>query len=261
MSEKKEIQPIKSNSKLVTVGFLIVVVIVLGIWAANWILVDKYLCYEQGGQFGDRFGATTSLFGGLTIVGLLYTIYLQREDLKIARETNRLSIEELKTSNLRFDEQNKVLKIQKFETTFFNLLNNLEKTKNTLTGERVFEVYSRFQTSFSNLNSIFLMDLQETFYKKNPQTSTSGIFYSNYEQFIRLFQVTVFLVIDEADSSSQGKYFHIIAALLTNEERMMLWYYSNLRESGRGEKYKLYEKQIFGNLKCFHPSHDQILKS
>lgn len=57
---------------------------------------------EVRGTFGDMFGAANALFTGLSFVGLLVTILLQREDIISQRED---------------------AKIQNFEATFFNLLN------------------------------------------------------------------------------------------------------------------------------------------
>jgi len=40
---------------------------------------------SKAGTFGDSFGALNSLFTGLGFAGLLVTIFLQREDLKLTR--------------------------------------------------------------------------------------------------------------------------------------------------------------------------------
>lgn len=77
---------------------------------------------EQQGQFGDMFGAVTALFSGLTIVGLIYTIILQREDIKIARQSLIDQKEELKLNRDEFKIQNETLGKQRFENTFFHLL-------------------------------------------------------------------------------------------------------------------------------------------
>ncbi|WP_426473423.1 putative phage abortive infection protein [Chryseobacterium balustinum] len=71
---------------------------------------------EDRGTFGDMFGAANALFTGLSFVGLIVTILLQREDLKETRNEMQLTREE-------FVFQNSTLKLQQFENTFFNLLN------------------------------------------------------------------------------------------------------------------------------------------
>jgi hypothetical protein len=51
---------------------------------------------EKAGQVVDSFGILTSFFSGITVIGLLITIYLQRRDLEIARRSLRNQIQELK---------------------------------------------------------------------------------------------------------------------------------------------------------------------
>ncbi len=49
---------------------------------------------EPAGQIGDMFGAANALFSGLAIIGLLYTIMQQREDLDMQREELKLTRDE-----------------------------------------------------------------------------------------------------------------------------------------------------------------------
>lgn len=44
------------------------------------------------GTFGDQFGAVNALFSGLAFTGLIYTIILQRRDLKLQRDDLRLQL-------------------------------------------------------------------------------------------------------------------------------------------------------------------------
>ncbi|NOS91852.1 MAG: hypothetical protein HOP30_08015, partial [Cyclobacteriaceae bacterium] len=224
--------------------------------------IDKYLSYEQGGQFGDRFGATTSLFGGLTIVGLLYTIFLQREDLKIARETNRLSIEELQISNSRFAEQNKVLELQRFETTFFNLLNNLYNSRKKGSLQEAQEVHNQFYRSFNNFDCLDIKELQIRFNAKSQNISTHDHYLNYYEQFVRTFYAITDRVVSEIiNEHDQDKYFKILSVSMNSRDRLMLWYFLNLRVNGRPIIYATYSQVIFKGLKTFHKSHKALLES
>ena len=82
--------------------------VVLIFWGLNWYWVGEHFGTAVGGQFGDRFGAATSLFGGLTVVLLLITIRLQRQ--------------EIDDGKVEFKQQNRTLIHQRFENTFFQLL-------------------------------------------------------------------------------------------------------------------------------------------
>lgn len=82
------------------------------------------------GTFGDQFGAVNALFSGLAFTGLIYTIILQRRDLelqrhdlKLQREELALSRKEMEEQTAEFEKQNETLRIQRFENTFFSMLN------------------------------------------------------------------------------------------------------------------------------------------
>jgi hypothetical protein len=81
-------------------------VIIVGLWILSWILL---LCFlpnpEKRGQFGDMFGAVNSLFSGLALCGVVYSILLQQE-------ANRLS-----NYQFRF---NHILDIVNKQTEIFN---------------------------------------------------------------------------------------------------------------------------------------------
>lgn len=47
------------------------------------------------GQFGDVFGAVNALFSGLAFAGLIYTVFLQREELGLQRRELELTRQEL----------------------------------------------------------------------------------------------------------------------------------------------------------------------
>ena len=53
---------------------------------------------EVRGQFGDLFGAVTALFTGLAFAGVIYTIILQREELRLQRQELSLTRAELERS-------------------------------------------------------------------------------------------------------------------------------------------------------------------
>lgn len=100
-----------------------------------------FVSYENTrGTFGDQFGAVNALFSGLAFAGLIYTIILQRHDLKLQRRDLRLQREELaltrkemEEQTAEFEKQNETLKIQRFENTFFNMMSQFQEVVNNLT--------------------------------------------------------------------------------------------------------------------------------
>lgn len=103
------------------------------------------MCYifpsdiEKRGQFGDMFGFIGALFSGLAFAGLIVTmlqqredlqnqkdeIALQRKDLEAQTEALRLQKKEIAQTNQELKEQNKTIMLQRFESTYFNMLDYL----------------------------------------------------------------------------------------------------------------------------------------
>ncbi|MFT5238430.1 MAG: hypothetical protein ACI9M9_002038 [Flavobacteriaceae bacterium] len=83
----------KSNIGLLTK----MIVLVLIIWILSTVLIIFGLDnWSDRGTFGDLFGAVNSLFSGLAFAGLIYTIVLQKQDLKLQRNEIALNRAELK---------------------------------------------------------------------------------------------------------------------------------------------------------------------
>lgn len=69
---------------------------------------------SDSGTFGDMFGAANSLFSAFAVIGVTWSVSMQRTELTIAREDRD------KTKEILKDQQENI-RIQRFETTFFQL--------------------------------------------------------------------------------------------------------------------------------------------
>lgn len=87
------------------------------VWAGGWYLMALLVKPTEGvtesvaqlrGLFGDQFGAVNALFSGLAFAGIIFSIVLQNRELKQTK------------SSLR--EQTKATNRQRFDSTFFKLL-------------------------------------------------------------------------------------------------------------------------------------------
>jgi hypothetical protein len=111
------------------------------------IKVDK----EVRGTFGDMFGGLNTLFSGFAFLGIIITILLQKKDLK-------LQSDELKLTRKEFEIQNDTLKTQKFENTFFNLLNIhhqiVENIDCDVEKEKKYKVKRGYKNPFLDSNKI-----------------------------------------------------------------------------------------------------------
>lgn len=76
--------------------------------------VDEY-SISKAGTFGDSFGVLNSLFTGLGFAGLLVTIFLQREDIKLTRM-------ELSETRAEIKLQSRTFQQQQFEESFYRLV-------------------------------------------------------------------------------------------------------------------------------------------
>lgn len=104
----------KKENKLA--GLYVLLGIIFIVWVASIFGLTQFISdSEKKGQFGDSFGAINSLFSGLALAGIIYTIYLQKKELSLQRK-------ELRDTREEFKIQNKTLSLQRFENTFFHLL-------------------------------------------------------------------------------------------------------------------------------------------
>jgi hypothetical protein len=93
--------------------FLILFLGVLFIWFISFAFVNQH-CENR--TFQDVFTILNTLFSGLAMGGVMLAILLQREELELQRQ-------ELQQTRNEFVIQNETLKKQRFENTFFQLLN------------------------------------------------------------------------------------------------------------------------------------------
>jgi hypothetical protein len=82
------------------------IVLVLALWFAAWGgTVFFFDDWEKRGQFGDLFGSVNALFSGLAFAGVIYAIFLQRQELALQREELKLQREEMVASREEFAAQ------------------------------------------------------------------------------------------------------------------------------------------------------------
>lgn len=106
------------------------------LFCISWFLIVKLIpAGTEGtarGVFGDMFGSVNALFSGLALGGIIFTIFLQKKELKLQRN-------ELKETRKEFTLQNKTLSLQRFENTFFQMLNLHHEIIDKLKFENLFD--------------------------------------------------------------------------------------------------------------------------
>jgi uncharacterized membrane protein len=92
-----EVSENKEDNKLNNLYWLLAAV--TAIWLVSiFIIPFFYSELTKRGSFGDSFGVINSLFSGLAFAGIIYTILLQRKELKLQREELELTRKELAKS-------------------------------------------------------------------------------------------------------------------------------------------------------------------
>ena len=107
--------------------------VICAVWLASFVLVC--LCIDDWnvrGQFGDLFGAVNTLFSGLAFVGLIITIRQQHKDLEYQRQAIEQTNREMQNQTEEFNQQNETMKIERFENTFFKMLEVQQSIVNDL---------------------------------------------------------------------------------------------------------------------------------
>lgn len=124
---------IKSSKKpLLAIGSiaLLIMLIVLGFYYFHFNIDDKLSPKQDTwGTFGDYVGGTLNpILSFLSLIALLWTISIQSNELELTRKELERSALAQEESKKNFDEQLKTLARQQFESTFFSLLDQHNKT-------------------------------------------------------------------------------------------------------------------------------------
>jgi hypothetical protein len=105
----------------------------MGIIFAVWLVYASFLYllsdkWDHRGAFGDMFGAINALFSGLAFAGIIFTILLQREELKLQRKELELARIEFKRTASAQEASQKELSKQAetlHKTAAINAINTL----------------------------------------------------------------------------------------------------------------------------------------
>lgn len=89
-----------------------------GLYATRFNLSDP----ERFNEIGDSFNILNSLFSGLAFAVLIYSLWQQREEIRLQRQEIRLQIEESQNQTKEFEQQRRALQAQLIETSFSNAL-------------------------------------------------------------------------------------------------------------------------------------------
>lgn len=254
---------IKSLSWILIGGVCFLVSLYAGIiiyltWPISQISVSA------SGVFGDSFGPLTSLFSGLAFAGLIITIIMQRDELSLQRQELNLTRDELSGQKKEMHNQNITLRIQRFENTFFKMLELLEASRNDISfqipqrqscsgRDAIQKIYGVFDDHY--IHSWVNTDFHSKKVFTEQCRNIDGInekyreFYSkqygdDLNQYFRTLYNILKLVENSDFLDDRKLYTNLLRAQLSRYELALLFYncisdYGNLKMSPLVKKYDL----------------------
>src|SRR5688500_17386147 len=103
--------------------------IVLGLIIIMW---GGYWKWIAPIRVENQFDPLNALFSGLAFWGVIYAILLQKSELELQRDELRRTRKQVQGQKEQLEAQNLTLKQQRFENTFFSLLNLLTNVVNSM---------------------------------------------------------------------------------------------------------------------------------
>ena len=180
--------------------------------AAFLIILGLYIAYFKNlsvtndsatwGTFGDYLGGTLNpIISFLALIGLLYTIHQQAQEMQATREELKLAAEQQRQQVEQQSRQSEIFNLQQFESTFFSLLEQHNKAVEKIEAESILE----------KLHDIYNKKLyQITMSKPSEELSNSHAIKSikqHYElksYFNLLFQILKFISISLSKNSKSN---------------------------------------------------------
>ena len=240
-----ESQENKSNVWMWVIVVFVTVMVVLLLWC----LVPSYLTapytkISEKGALGDTYGTVNALFTALAFGGLIITILLQRQELKLQRDELRLQRMEMQGQREQLQIQSATFEQQRFETTFFELLrvhNDIISSFYTVDSGRYVHGRECLRIKVNRLLAIYQKD-QRNVHELMSNLNDNGV--PRLEQFFKqLYHIVKF--IDDSEISRKSHYMGLLHSQLDYNELILLAYNglgSNAKDFKRLiEKYGLLE--------------------
>lgn len=130
------------------------------------------------GTVGDLFGASNALFSGLAVALVIYAIFIQRQEIKIAKSELAITRNIMKEQEKSLCAQNLQNYQMIFENTFFKILELLRHYRNDLEQKVSRNLHHENATAHTIANAFLL------------KCSEANIPYEQMSQFFRMLNMT-----------------------------------------------------------------------
>jgi hypothetical protein len=117
----------KGNRKYAIIMIMATIMILVAFFVYWHFWATRFGSPDSSGTAGDMFGGLTAIFSGLAFAGLIVTMIMQNEDLRLQRKELTATRAELEGQKVQLKLQNQFFEKQIFETTYFNLVRSLNE--------------------------------------------------------------------------------------------------------------------------------------
>jgi Putative phage abortive infection protein len=206
-----------------------------------------------------------TLFSGLAFWGVIWAILLQKSELVLQREELELTRNEVRGQKEQLEAQNLTLKQQRFENTFFSLLNlfigvvsSMEVTTVTEGRPATFKGRECFTALYNELQRQYTNDQHATTITDSKALCVDAYnHFADYRQmavghyFRTLYNIVKF--IDRSPVEDKQTYINILRAQLSSSELNLLFYnclsdYGSRKFKPYVEQFGLLENMMLSNL-------------
>lgn len=233
-TKKKWYQKIKGYQVLTVFGFLIVLIALSTPFLVMHLTKTGFDVTGIGklGTVGDFFGGTTvGLLSFASIIFVVATMKMQSHELEMQREELEMTREELSKTREEYEVTNKTMKLQQFETTFFNMINLYKDTLPEITHFSGHSGRSAIEGFYEQINHTLIEDSVSFYLKENVSSKYLGP-YSEvvYHLILQKPQITesFFNFIDIPDTLTESVVYNILH-FQTEETRIRK--YKNIEHS------------------------------
>lgn len=292
MEVKKERKNWLLISMLVCGGILLVWFLTL----ASFLWLPQLVDVGDRGTFGDMFGGLTSLFSGLAFAGIVISIFMQRDELALTRDTLEaqkteleLTRQTLEGQQAEMSAQSQTMARQQFENTFYQLLayfntyltemkyerdegrkifetirQNLKGTWRYVRsgqGGRLFE-HGKNELAQCDSESLVIKQLFDWFFSGSTEIQPQGSLFPDDKRFlIPYFRIlwNVLIYVDgngQLNETEKAFYTNIVVSQISTSELFFIFYFCLSNEAEEDWK-GLVEK--YGLLRHF--PEDEFLQS
>lgn len=127
LKSKNNYQKLKNENKWIFGGFIIALIGIVSpfiLYSTKSIILNDKLGLGGLGDLGDFLGGSMSgLLAFASILFVTSAVVMQKEELKLQRTELKLQRIEVQKMREEFEQSNKTMQIQQFETAFFNMIN------------------------------------------------------------------------------------------------------------------------------------------